>query len=83
VLHIANIFTLGFNLGCAFAPTTRALIGLRFLSEPAIDWLHLISLLIYFTQPDFPEVHLWPLGWGPFATYFLKRTEPLPWLFYQ
>ncbi|KAL1746272.1 major facilitator superfamily domain-containing protein [Schizophyllum fasciatum] len=32
VMHIANIFSLAFNLGCAFAPTTGSLIGLRFLS---------------------------------------------------
>ncbi|KDR80330.1 hypothetical protein GALMADRAFT_62622 [Galerina marginata CBS 339.88] len=32
VLHIGNIFTMGFSLGCAFAPTTGALIGFRFLS---------------------------------------------------
>ncbi|KAF9482294.1 multidrug resistance protein 4 [Pholiota conissans] len=32
VLHIANVFTLGFSLGCAFAPSTGALIAFRFLS---------------------------------------------------
>ncbi|KAJ3571950.1 hypothetical protein NP233_g3420 [Leucocoprinus birnbaumii] len=32
VLHIANIFTLAFSLGCAFSPTTGALVAFRFLS---------------------------------------------------
>ncbi|TFK72092.1 multidrug resistance protein 4 [Pluteus cervinus] len=32
VLHISNIFTTGFNLGCAFAPNTGSLIALRFLA---------------------------------------------------
>ncbi|KAF8225144.1 MFS general substrate transporter [Tricholoma matsutake] len=32
VLHICNLFSTGFSLGCAFAPTTSSFIGLRFLS---------------------------------------------------
>ncbi|KAK0434636.1 major facilitator superfamily domain-containing protein [Armillaria borealis] len=32
VLHIGNIFSLLFNLGCAFAPNTGTLIAFRFLS---------------------------------------------------
>ncbi|KAF6764235.1 multidrug resistance protein 4 [Ephemerocybe angulata] len=32
VLHIGNLFTVGFSLGCAFAPNTGALIAFRFLS---------------------------------------------------
>ncbi|KAH8916555.1 multidrug resistance protein 4 [Atractiella rhizophila] len=32
VLHISNLAFLGFNLGCAWAPTTSSLIGLRFLA---------------------------------------------------
>ncbi|KAK2461288.1 hypothetical protein APHAL10511_006815 [Amanita phalloides] len=32
VLHISNIFTMGFSLGCAFSPTTGSLIAFRFLS---------------------------------------------------
>ncbi|KAG6831201.1 hypothetical protein H0H87_005917 [Tephrocybe sp. NHM501043] len=32
VLHIGNLFSLAFTLGCAFAPTTGALIGFRFLA---------------------------------------------------
>ncbi|KAI0053098.1 MFS general substrate transporter [Auriscalpium vulgare] len=31
ILHINNLLFLAFNLGCAFAPTTGALIGFRFL----------------------------------------------------
>lgn len=31
VLHIGNIFSVAFNIGCAYAPNTNALIGLRFL----------------------------------------------------
>jgi MFS family permease len=32
ILHIANICSIGFSLGCAFAPDTSSLIGLRFLA---------------------------------------------------
>ncbi|KAF8800562.1 MFS general substrate transporter [Phlegmacium glaucopus] len=32
VLHIGNFMSAAFSLGCAFAPTTGALIGFRFLS---------------------------------------------------
>jgi multidrug resistance protein len=32
VLHISNIFTTLFNLGCAFSPSTGALIAFRFLA---------------------------------------------------
>ncbi|KAF5357193.1 hypothetical protein D9756_006598 [Leucocoprinus leucothites] len=32
VLHIANIFTMAFSLGCAFSPNTGSLIAFRFLS---------------------------------------------------
>ncbi|KAF8887590.1 multidrug resistance protein 4 [Infundibulicybe gibba] len=32
VLHIGNLFSIAFNLGCAFAPTTGSLIGFRLLS---------------------------------------------------
>ncbi|KZV69849.1 multidrug resistance protein 4 [Peniophora sp. CONT] len=31
VLDISNVFFIGFNFGCAFAPSTGALVGLRFL----------------------------------------------------
>jgi hypothetical protein len=31
VLHIGNLTLIGFSLGCAFAPTTGVLIGLRFM----------------------------------------------------
>jgi hypothetical protein len=31
VYHGGNLVTVGLNLGCAFAPTTGSLIGLRFL----------------------------------------------------
>lgn len=37
VLHIANIFSLAFNLGCAFAPNTGALIAFRFLGQSIIE----------------------------------------------
>lgn len=32
VLHIGNLFTVAFSLGCAFAPNTSTLIAFRFLS---------------------------------------------------
>ncbi|KAJ7739903.1 major facilitator superfamily domain-containing protein [Mycena metata] len=31
ILNICNLITIGFNLGCAFAPTSGALLGFRFL----------------------------------------------------
>ncbi|KAJ7666150.1 multidrug resistance protein 4 [Mycena polygramma] len=31
VLHMGNLFSIAFNLGCAFAPSTAALLGFRFL----------------------------------------------------
>ncbi len=31
ILHICNFFSLGFNIGCAFAPDTSTLIVFRFL----------------------------------------------------
>ncbi|KAJ7118564.1 major facilitator superfamily domain-containing protein [Mycena crocata] len=31
VLHIGNLVTIGFNIGCAFAPNTGALLAFRFL----------------------------------------------------
>ena len=33
VLHIGNLFTVAFSLGCAFAPNTNTLIAFRFLCE--------------------------------------------------
>ncbi|KAJ7108531.1 major facilitator superfamily domain-containing protein [Mycena epipterygia] len=32
VLHVGNIFSILFNLGCAFAPTTGVLLSMRFLT---------------------------------------------------
>ncbi|KAG5650905.1 hypothetical protein H0H81_010579, partial [Sphagnurus paluster] len=32
ILHIGNLFSIAFTLGCAFAPNTGALIGFRFLA---------------------------------------------------
>ncbi|KXN89327.1 hypothetical protein AN958_05825 [Leucoagaricus sp. SymC.cos] len=32
VLHIANVFTLAFSLGCAYSPNTGSLVAFRFLS---------------------------------------------------
>ncbi|KAF9051613.1 multidrug resistance protein 4 [Panaeolus papilionaceus] len=32
VLHLGNLFTMGFSFGCAFAPTTGSLIAFRLLS---------------------------------------------------
>ncbi|KAG7098298.1 hypothetical protein E1B28_000260 [Marasmius oreades] len=31
VYHISNIFSIGFNLGCAFSPNANSLLGFRFL----------------------------------------------------
>ncbi|KXN92560.1 hypothetical protein AN958_06857 [Leucoagaricus sp. SymC.cos] len=32
VLHVANVFTLAFSLGCAFSPNTGSLVAFRFLT---------------------------------------------------
>ena len=31
ILHIANVFSIAFNIGCAFAPSSGSLIAFRFL----------------------------------------------------
>jgi len=49
VLHIGNLFLLAFDLGCAFSPTTNALLGFRLLG----DW-HLVShRYLVVTDADF------------------------------
>jgi MFS family permease len=37
VLHFANLFFLGFNLGCAFAPNATSFLGFRFLCMSCDD----------------------------------------------
>ena len=37
-MHIANVFTLGFSLGCAWSPTVGSLIAFRFLSKILFKW---------------------------------------------
>jgi len=44
VLHIGNLLTLVFRLGCAFAPNTGALVGFRFLGEHSTSLLSLQML---------------------------------------
>ena len=39
VLHICNLFSLAFNLGCAFAPSVGSLIAFRFLGKGLI-WIN-------------------------------------------
>ena len=41
VLHISNLFFLAFNLACAFAPNTNALIVFRFFGKEIISILEI------------------------------------------
>ena len=40
VLHISNLVSLSFNLGCALAPNTGSFIVFRFLSASSVHALH-------------------------------------------
>ena len=72
VLHICNLLTLTFTLGCAFAPNTGALIGFRFLCEHSTRFfsLRMLSLL----QPDYQQVG--PLhAVGVVSVIYLRLTN--------
>lgn len=45
VLHLSNLFTLAFSLGCAFSPNTGALIAFRFLCECSLSTLNSLAQL--------------------------------------
>ncbi|KAF9456414.1 multidrug resistance protein 4 [Collybia nuda] len=91
VLHICNLFSLGFNLGCAFAPNTGALIGFRFLagfagSAPIACGGGSISDL--FSERDrasaMATYTLGPLIGpvvGPIAGGFIAQTIGIKWVF--
>jgi len=91
VLHVSNIFSIGFNLGCAFAPTTGALIGFRFLtglssSAPIACGGGSVSDL--FSERDRASaMALYSLGpligpvVGPVAGGFITQTIGVKWVF--
>lgn len=91
VLHIANIFTMGFSLGCAFAPTTGALIGFRFLSGLAGSAPIAIgagSIGDMFSERDRASaMAIFSLGpligpvVGPIAGGFIAQTIGIKWVF--
>ncbi|KIJ98787.1 hypothetical protein K443DRAFT_8895 [Laccaria amethystina LaAM-08-1] len=91
VLHIANIFTMGFSLGCAFAPTTGALIGFRFLSGLSGSAPIAIgggSIGDMFSERDRASaMAIYSLGpligpvVGPIAGGFIAQTIGIKWVF--
>ncbi|KAG6916740.1 hypothetical protein DXG01_005560 [Tephrocybe rancida] len=91
VLHIGNLFSLAFTLGCAFAPTTGALIGFRFLagfsgSAPIACGGGIIGDL--FSDRDRASaMAVYSLGpligpvVGPIAGGFIAQTVGVKWVF--
>lgn len=37
ILHISNLLTMAFNLGCAFSPNTGSLLALRFVGRSSLQ----------------------------------------------
>ncbi|KAF8800960.1 MFS general substrate transporter [Phlegmacium glaucopus] len=91
VLHIGNLLTMGLSLGCAFAPTTEALIGFRFLSglsggAPIAVGGGLVGDL--FSERDRASaMAFYTLGpligpvMGPIAGGFIAQTVGIKWVF--
>ncbi|KIM47059.1 hypothetical protein M413DRAFT_440604 [Hebeloma cylindrosporum] len=91
VLHISNLFTMAFSLGCAFAPNTGALLGFRFLSglsgsAPIACGGGSVSDL--FSERDRASaMALYSLGpligpiVGPVAGGFIAQTIGIKWVF--
>ena len=78
VLHIGNLLTLAFSLGCAFSPNTDALIVFRFLCEQSRKLLS-VRMLSWF-QPDYQQVHL-PHAVEVLSEIYLRLTNGHPlWL---
>ncbi|KAF9051365.1 multidrug resistance protein 4 [Panaeolus papilionaceus] len=91
ILHIANIFTLAFSLGCAFSPTAGSLIAFRFLS----GWSGSAPIAIgggsvsdLFSERDRASAmaifSLGPLlgpALGPIAGGFITQTVGIKWVF--
>ena len=78
VLHIGNLLTLAFSLGCAFAPNTDALIGFRFLCEHSRRLIS-VRMLSWF-QPDYQQVHL-PHAVEVLSQIYFRLTNEHPlWL---
>ncbi|KAF8068729.1 major facilitator superfamily domain-containing protein [Lyophyllum atratum] len=91
VLHIGNLFSLAFTLGCAFSPNTGALIGFRFLagfsgSAPVACGGGSIGDL--FSERDRASaMAVYSLGpligpvIGPIAGGFIAQTVGIKWVF--
>ncbi|PPR01247.1 hypothetical protein CVT24_006011 [Panaeolus cyanescens] len=91
ILHIANIFTLVFSLGCAFSPNTGSLIAFRFMS----GWSGAAPIAIgggsvsdLFSERDRASAmaifSLGPLlgpALGPIAGGFITQTVGIKWVF--
>ncbi|KAJ7211233.1 multidrug resistance protein 4 [Mycena pura] len=92
VLHIGNLFSIAFHLGCAFAPNTAALIGFRFLaglsgSAPVACGGAVISDL--FSERERASAmalySLGPLlgpGVGPIAGGFIAQTVGVQYVYF-
>jgi multidrug resistance protein len=91
VLHIGNLLSIAFNIGCAYAPTTGALIGFRFLaglsgSAPIACGGGSVSDL--FAEKDRASaMAMYTLGpligpvIGPIAGGFIAQTVGIKWVF--
>ena len=79
VLHISNVFSIGFSLGCAFAPTTSTLIALRFLgSFPSYRVPPVCSMIL---QPASQEALPSQSGVVPWVIFSQLVIARLRWLF--
>ncbi|KAF9530281.1 multidrug resistance protein 4 [Crepidotus variabilis] len=91
VLHIGNIFSLGFSIGCAFAPNTASFIIFRFLagfSGSAPVGIGGGSVGDLFTERDRASaMAIWSLGpllgpvVGPVAGGFIAQTIGVKYVF--
>lgn len=91
VYHIANLFSVGFNLGCAFSPSVGALIGFRFLagiSGAAPIALGPGSISDMFAEKDRASAMaiytMGPLAGpaiGPIAGGFITQSVGIKWVF--
>ena len=81
ILHIGNIFTLFFSLGCAYSPTTGSLIAFRFLSAYTIFYIPILSSLTSMHQLGFREVLQSPLEEAQSAISSPKEIVHQQWQF--
>jgi len=89
--HVCNLSSIGFNLGCAYAPTTGALIGFRFLAglsgSAALACGGGTISDMYSAHDRASPMSLFTLGpllgpaIGPVAGGFIVQTVGIKWVF--